>query len=89
VPSAKAAVAIAESLFRLYGPEVVVRYHDVGDPIVACEHAATLLEFAQDRLPLPVVTLDDDVIFAGTINPLRVVEAVAMELHRSKSGTAT
>jgi hypothetical protein len=89
VPSAKAAAAIAESLFRLYGPVVAVHYHDLGDPLVARDHAATLDEFARDGLPLPIVTLDDDLLFAGSINPLRVVEAVATELHRRKAGPAT
>ncbi len=81
MPSAKAARAIAESLFRLYGPEVEVRYFDVGDPAVKLEQAGRLEEIAAERLPLPVLMLDEELLFAGTIVPLRVVAAVAAEMR--------
>ncbi len=85
MPSAKAARAIAESLFRLYGPEVEVRYFDVGDPVVKLEQAGRLAEIAAERLPLPVLMFDDEILFAGTIVPLRVVATVAAEMRaRSK-----
>jgi len=85
LPSAKAARAIAESLFRLYGPEVAVRYFDVGDPVVKLEQVGRLAEIAAERLPLPVLMLDDEILFAGTIVPLRVVATVAAEMRaRSK-----
>jgi len=81
LPSAKAARAIAESLFRLYGPEVEVRYFDVADPVVRLEQAGTLEEIVADGLPLPVLMLDGEIWFAGTIVPLRVVATVAAQLR--------
>lgn len=86
MPSVKAARAIAESLFRLYGPEVEVRYFDLGDPAVKLEQAGSLEEIAAARLPLPVLMLDEELLFAGTIVPLRVVATVAAEMRaRRKS----
>ena len=77
MPSAKAAEAIRASLGRLYGAEVVVHYYDVGDPVVAREHADLLSELALERVPLPAILLDGVLISAGTIDPLRVVATVA------------
>jgi disulfide oxidoreductase YuzD len=77
VPSAKAAEAIRASLGRLYGAEVEVHYYDVGDPVVAGEHANLLSELALERVPLPALLLDGVLISDGTIDPLRVVATVA------------
>ena len=77
MPSAKAAAAIKASLGRLYGSEVEVRYYNVGDPEVARTHADLLADLDLERTPLPAVFLDGALLFAGAINPLRVVGAVA------------
>lgn len=83
MPSAKAAAAIKASLGRLYGPEVEVRYYNVGDPEVARAHAKLLAELELERTPLPAIFLDDELLFAGAINPLRVVGAVADARNRA------
>ena len=97
MPSAKAAEAIRASLGRLYGAEVEVHYYDVGDPIVAGEHADLLGELALECAPLPAILLDGILIATGTIDPLRVVATVAAarrrklgdnELKTSGSGSA-
>ncbi len=82
MPSAKAAAAIKASLGRLYGAEVEVSFFDAGDPRVAAEHATLLEELWIEGLPLPVVLLDGVVVFAGAINPLLVVAAVAEARQR-------
>ncbi len=83
MPSAKAAEMIAASLHRLYGSEVEVQYYDVGDPKVSEAHRALLEELATERVPLPAVLLDGDLLYAGSINPLRVVAAVAAVRQKS------
>ena len=82
MPSAKAAEAIRASLGRLYRAEVEVHYYDVGDPIVAGEHADLLSELALERAPLPAILLDGILIATGTIDPLRVVATVAAARRR-------
>ena len=82
MPSVKAAAAIAASLRRLYVGEVEVNYYDVSDPEVAEAHAEVLAMLAADRAPLPVVLLDGTILFAGAVNPLRVVAAVAEARQR-------
>ena len=77
MPSAKAAEAIAQSLWRIYGPEVEVRFRDASDPQVEAERLEQLADLDADRAPLPTVLLDGEVLYAGAINPLRVVAAVA------------
>jgi len=84
LPSAKAATAIKASLHRLYGSEVEVQYYDVSDPEVAEAHAALLEELATERVPLPAILLDGDLLYAGSINPLRVVAAVAAVYQTSR-----
>ena len=59
-----------------------VRYYDVANPEVAVEHALLLEELATERIPLPAILLDGDLLFAGTINPLQVVAAVAAARQR-------
>ena len=85
MPSAKAAGAIRASLGRLYGTEVEVHYYDVGDPVVAGEHADLLGELALERAPLPAILLDGILIYSGTIDPLRVVAAVAAARRRKRA----
>jgi disulfide oxidoreductase YuzD len=80
----KAAEAIAASLGRIYGAEVEVLYYDVDDPAVATAHADSLEAFALDGAPLPVVILDGEILFAGAINPLHVVAAVAAGMTRHR-----
>ncbi len=87
MPSAKAAAAIRASLGRLFGSEVGVYYYDAADPAVVTTHAGLFADLAAERLPLPVVLLDGDVIFSGTIEPLRVVAAVA-EARQRRGTTA-
>ena len=82
MPSAKAAEAIRASLGRLYGAEVEVHYYDVGDPIVAGEHADLLSELALERASLPAILLDGILIATGTIDPLGVVATVAAARRR-------
>ena len=40
-----------------------------------------LAELAVEEVPLPVTLLDGEVLYAGAINPLRVVAAVAEARH--------
>jgi hypothetical protein len=87
VPSAKAADAIQASLRRLYGAEVEVHYYDVGDPVVAREQADRLDELSLERAPLPAILLDGILIYAGTIDPLRIVAAVADAHSRKLAGS--
>jgi disulfide oxidoreductase YuzD len=82
VPSSKAAAAISASLRRLYGPSIAVRYHDLSHPATRYQAGVLLHALRDERLPLPVTLLDGRVIFAGAIDPLRVVAVVAEELHR-------
>ena len=83
MPSAKAAAAIKASLGRLYGSEVEVHYYNVLDPDVARAHADLLADLDLERTPLPAVFLDSELLFAGAINPLRVVGAVADARRRA------
>lgn len=82
MPSSKAANAIAASLGRLYGAAVDVRYYDLSDPAVRAAHDEQLAELREQQLPFPVVLLDNNLLYAGAINPLRVVAAVAQAIAR-------
>ena len=64
-----------------------VRYYNVGDPAVAEAHAALLEELSTERIPLPAIFLDNDLLYAGSINPLRVVTAVADAYQKSVSSS--
>jgi len=76
VPSSEAAAALGQSLSRIYGPEIALRYYDLNDPEVQTAHAETIAELRQDRLPFPAIFLDGELIYAGAINLLRVLAAV-------------
>ncbi len=89
MPSAKTAEAIRASLGRLYGPEVEVHYYDVANPAIAHQHANLLDEWLLERIPFPVVMLDGAIVYAGTINPLRVVATVAAARRRRLAGPAS
>jgi hypothetical protein len=83
MPSSKAAEVIAASLHRLFGAEVETRYFDVSDPAIAAAHADLLDQLAIERIPLPAVLLDGELLFSGAIEPLWVVAAVA-EAHSQR-----
>lgn len=80
MPSVKAAEAIAASLWRMYGAEVEVHFRDTSDPGVEAERAALLDMLGANGAPVPTIFLDGDLLFAGAINPLRVVAAVAARM---------
>ena len=80
MPSAKAAEAIAASLWRMYGAEVEVRFRDAGNPQVEAERIDLLETLGAVGAPLPTIVLDGELLFAGAINPLRVVAAVAARM---------
>lgn len=77
MPSSKAAEAIAQSLWRIYGPAVEVRFRDAGEPDIEAERLERLADIGAEDAPLPTLLLDGELLFAGVINPLRVVAAVA------------
>ncbi len=53
LPSVKATAALQQSLGRMYGDAVAVRYHDVDDPTLAQDE---LLQYVrEERLPLPAI----------------------------------
>jgi hypothetical protein len=86
LPSAKAAEAIAASLWRIYGPEVEVRFRDAAEPEIEAERVELLSEVGSEGAPLPTIFLDGELLFTGVINPLRVVAAVAERMleHRQR-----
>ncbi len=86
MPSAKAAEAIAASVERMFGAEIEVRYHDAGDPDVIDAHGSLLEELAGEGIPLPATFLDGELIYAGAINPLRVVVEGASARQRRAGG---
>lgn len=82
MPSSEAASAIAASLGRIYGSAVQVRYYDLRDAEVRAAHSEIIADLHEQRLPLPAVFLDHQLLYTGTINPLRVVAAVAEAVER-------
>ena len=76
MPSSEAAAALEQSLSRMYGPAIALRYYDLNDPEVQTAHAETIAELREDRLPFPAIFLDGELIYAGAINLLRVLAAV-------------
>ena len=89
MPSAKAAEAIAASLWRIYGAEVEVRFRDTGNPGVEAERAALLEMLGASGAPVPTIFLDGNLLFAGAINPLRVVAAVAARMLEYRKHAAS
>jgi disulfide oxidoreductase YuzD len=85
MPSSEAAAALQASLGRIYGPAIRVCYYDISVPQIRAEHADTIAALRADELPFPVVLLDGQVLYAGAINPLRIVAAVAQEYERRAS----
>lgn len=85
MPSLEAAAAIRAALNRMYGQRIQVRYYDVAQPEVRAAHADVLNVLHDDHVPLPAILLDNRLLFAGTINPLRVVGAVAQAVQREPS----
>ena len=88
MPSAKAAEAIAASLWRMYGAEVEVRFRDAGDPGVEAERAEQLSTLGFEGAPLPTILINGELLFAGAINPLRVVAAVAERMLKYRQHAA-
>lgn len=84
MPSSEAAAALRESLGRIYGPAIAVRYYNLSDPGIAADHAETIAELREDGLPFPAIFLDGALISAGSINLLRILAAVA-RAHRHGS----
>jgi hypothetical protein len=82
MPSVRATAAAAESLQRLYGARVAVRYHDLADRAVQERHADLLEHLRAEGYPLPVTFLDGEILFAGGLQPLKLVAAVAARLQR-------
>lgn len=61
-----------------------MRYYDLRDDDQRAAHAELIAELHEQRLPLPAVFLDNQLLYAGAINPLRVVAAVAEAIERSR-----
>jgi hypothetical protein len=61
----------------LYGSTVQVYYHDVKASSIGAEHQGMLQYLQDERLPLPAVFLNGQLLYAGLINALRVVADVA------------
>ncbi len=81
----EASAAIRASLRRIYGAAISVGYVDAGQPDLAPAHAEELAALRAEGWPLPLVVLDGEVLFAGAINPLRVVAAVADAWQRGNT----
>jgi hypothetical protein len=86
MPSARAAEAARQSLNRLYGAAIELRYHDMDDEAERADHAEELALFAEEGWRLPVTLLNGEVLFVGRLQPTRLVSAVAQELARSTPG---
>ncbi|HEY0735872.1 MAG TPA: DUF1462 family protein [Herpetosiphonaceae bacterium] len=82
MPSSEAAAALRQSLSRIYGPAIALRYYDLDDPQMQAAHAETLADLRDNRLPLPAIFLDGELIYAGAINLLRVVAAIGRAYQR-------
>ncbi len=72
----KAAAAIQESLGRMYGSAVQIRYHPC-DRHMGAEDSAVLQFLRDEQLPLPAVFLNGELLYAGSINPFKIVMDVA------------
>lgn len=78
MPSGKAAEATAHSLGRLYGDQVAVDYYTAADPAVQELMAAA----DEAGWPLPLALLNEEILFAGGVQPLKLVAAVARYLEQ-------
>jgi predicted thioredoxin/glutaredoxin len=64
----------------MYGDQVAVRYHDADDPAAAKDD---LLQYVrEERLPLPAVFLNGQLLYAGKLDPLLIAIDVATERER-------
>lgn len=81
----EATAAIRASLQRLFGSRIEVRYYDIAQPEIRAAQAEALAMIADDRVSLPAIFLDSQLLFAGSINPLRVVGAVVEALRGTPS----
>ena len=82
MPSSEAAAALRESLSRIYGPAIELRYYNLNDPEITADHAETIAELREHGLPFPAIFLDGELLSAGSINLLRVLAAVARAHQR-------
>ena len=76
MPSSEAAAALDQSLSRIYGAAIALRYYDLNDPQIQTDHAETIAALREEGLPFPAIFLDGELIYAGAINLLRIVAAV-------------
>lgn len=75
---------IRESLARLYGAAISVEYYDAAEAEQLPDHAATLAALRAEQLPLPLVLVDHEVWFAGSIQPWQVVAAITSAWQRQQ-----
>jgi hypothetical protein len=72
----------------MYGAEVEVRFRDAGDPGIEVERAELLSTLGFECAPLPTILINGELLFAGAINPLRVVAAVAERMLKFRQHAA-
>lgn len=82
MPSLKVANNVALSLARLVGEQVSVNYYDLDDPAVQAQHANQLEYFAEEAWPYPIALFEDEVLFVGGLQPLKLLAAVVEQLRR-------
>lgn len=87
MPSAKAAAALQQSLGRMYGDTVQIRYYDVAEDGASHREATEFVH--EEGLPLPVVLLNGRLLYAGTLDLLRIAIDVAEERQRLVSDHET
>ena len=82
MPSLKVATNVELSLARLVGDQVQVTYYDLDDPQVQQRHAEQIAYFAEEAWPYPLALFDDEVLFVGGLQPLKLLAAVVEQLRR-------
>ncbi|ABX04411.1 MAG TPA: hypothetical protein DEF47_20805 [Herpetosiphon sp.] len=82
MPSLKVANTVALSLARLVGDQVQVIYYDLDDPVVLHQHAERITYFAEEAWPYPLALFDDEILFVGGLQPLKLLAAVVEQLRR-------
>ena len=82
MPSLKVSEHVALSLARLVGDQVRVSYYDLDDPITQAQQVEQLDYFAAEGWPYPIALFDDEVLFVGGLQPLKLLAAVVEQLRR-------
>ncbi len=82
MPSLKVADNVALSLARLVGEQVSVNYYDLDDPDIQAEHASQVEYFAEEGWPYPIAMFEDEVLFVGGLQPLKLLAAVVEQLRQ-------